>query len=327
MKRQGFTLVELLVVVAIIAILAGLLLTALSRAMEASRRASCANNLRQFGIIFKMYSNESRGMKYPRLMFGMYPINDAGDHSVIFDAGPDALAIYPEYLTDPEIAFCPSDADAQDIKERRAKINGEWCWYRTARQHDSCARAIDASYMYWGYVFEKSEDSAPARIVTDSDPLVTLLRMLELSEPIVGESYAPEQFYAAIVSLAEASINAGAQDEWLINKLADEDIRLSPQFQGQNLGTGSGNAIFRFREGIERFLITDIGNPAASSRAQSSLHVMYDHVTIEASGYNHMPGGSNVLFMDGHVEFIRYPGKAPVSRNWASFVNMFYNIG
>ncbi|MBN1555180.1 MAG: type II secretion system protein [Phycisphaerae bacterium] len=85
-NHGGFTLIELLVVIAIISLLVSILLPSLTMAKELARRAVCANNLHQWGLIASMYTNDNEDV-YPA--FGL---QDASNHSV---AGTDYL---PQYI-------------------------------------------------------------------------------------------------------------------------------------------------------------------------------------------------------------------------------------
>jgi len=96
----------------------------------------------------------------------------------------------------------------------------------------------------------------------------------------------------------------------------------------------------RVREGIERFYITDINNPASGSKAQSTIPIMFDAWSPESSPwntvwkvgdkgiarYNHVPGGSNVLYMDGHVTFVKYGEGYPVANRSNMVEDSFANM-
>lgn len=88
-RRAAFTLVELMVVIAVIAILAAILFPVFAQAREAARSNTCASNLRQLGIALQLYGRDHDGR---------YPPQNSGLPTLVLP-----------YVNDLTIFRCPSD--------------------------------------------------------------------------------------------------------------------------------------------------------------------------------------------------------------------------
>lgn len=205
---------------------------------EKGRRIACANNLKQFGVVFKMFANEEPRQCFPRL-------NPKAGHLMFANDNPGMEPVYPEYLADLKILICPDDLPHASLMQQ----------LDLSRIESGLTLFDNSSYIYLGYAVRSVED---------------LQAFADAYKDRVGHGLP-----------------------------FDTD-----------LDTPRGK-LFRLREGVEQLLNMDPDNPAAGAKIQSEIPVL-----LEVP--RHDPGVGSVLFMDGHVEFMRFSSTGNFPMNEAA---------
>lgn len=303
----GFTLVEVLAVIAILVALAAILLPTLVRSREAARRVSCQSNLRQVFLAVRMYATESEGGYYPPTQ--KWHLN--GTPTALWLRGEE---LYPEYLSDPNISLCPSDSRAREFVGGLALDFGGYIQDVIDNgATEVCVEALlslGVSYTYLGYLTRSSsqvKDIAMSRVAIASMESINgnavFVEALDMEE-----QGCPRRMFAAYGSIGLHDIPGDPAVQAGYGKI-DDDGSVMPE------------GYYRLRTGIERFVAEDINDAAATSIAESQVPIIYDTWAAEvpafggSARFNHIPGGANVLYMDGHVEFVRLHSRFPVSNS------------
>lgn len=312
MKRQGISLLELLVVIFLLVIFVIIVIPGLNNSKGLERRSSCQNNLKQWGVIFSLYAAEQSDY-FPPLQITNK--NARGWPALELTGSPPALELaaapmvsswYPNYNTDPGILICLNDSQhsVDEFKDDR----GDWNFWKSGNNHKA-----GCSYAYFGWTFDLLKDpSLPPQDIGSFDALMSAADAFEFTPP--KEVLVPAQFGAAMNVLFQdaAHILDHANLGVKLFEIADKDLEV-PQGYGNN----GGDLIYRLKRGNERLMTTDTNNPTTVDRVQSTLFVMMDKIAKRGDIllFNHLPGGANVLFMDGHVDWIPYIAPPPDHAN------------
>ena len=191
--RMGFTLVELLVVISIIALLVSILLPALGKAKSETYKVICSSNLHQMGISLVTYASDNSG-KYPApvddgnwIFGGLVKWDEDGDIVLggqkAFLSGPSKL-LEEGYLSDPSFLFCPATKTGQlnydQFLELQRSLNS--LYPTTHKIDDIIWQWVYTGYEYWvGYridpqspVYQPELARAVAKNASDSSSKVCM---------------------------------------------------------------------------------------------------------------------------------------------------------
>jgi prepilin-type processing-associated H-X9-DG protein len=323
--------IELGAVLVVVMALAILCLPMIRNTMTPVRPMACADNLRQWAAIFTMYRTEYEEGLPPVQGFQPFgPAENAPGCANVHDDFafcPDLASVFPEYSRNFLILACPDGptllppAMIGPLVRRPWRLDPDGFGILQSTSFASCryAGAIsngDAAYTYLGWRIDQPEDD---------DYVLTREQALRWHTPASG----PVQIVALLANLQVTAsrsykdVQAARQESFALSAALPT---LGPPYT--SVGNRDTNeiqpsyGIFRFYYG---FRFGEPRDPSIKPPVRpyfDTTPVMWDTVYRDGAGnaafVHRNPEGVNVLYMDGHVEFVAYPGKFPAS---PAFVN------
>lgn len=302
MKKQqlGFTLLELLVVVAIIGVLAGLLFPAIGKMQEKGRMATCVNNLKQLHTATMTYVNDHSGYMPRTASEEWLRVDNDGDEEWGFSRG--WVDWWPEWDTN----------DSTSKPDPPALGNRATVWWNQAGTRGLASVTNGTLFKYVGTAGDEKIYVCPSmkrlarRTYKGSNEKAIVTRSYGMNASLQVNTHARK--YQSVGGPSRTAMFA----EQGFSKMSGFDYGLTSggnlqdsAFQGKD-GTQEVRRSYRNFDGC-------IDWQGRANRQPSGLGGDYTYESI--GEYHH--GRGHVVFCDGHVELVRYQGTRYVcSGNW-----------
>jgi len=306
-RRSAFTLVEVLVVIAVIGVLIAMLLPAVQAAREASRRAQCQNNLRQIGIALQNYHGILQRFPPGRLRipvdgqgrcFSAYahllPFLEASTlyRQIDFNANPeDAVNAAALNQTIPYF-LCPSD--------QFKKLQGESAVHNyplnTGTTYALSLRN-PAGVPVTGVFFENS--AVNFRDIVDGSSQTVCVSETVKSEggPDMWDGVSPTNGF--VLTRGNDNASTGPELTDYATQCSGAGLRLQQTRGSRWLYGAPGHSMYNHRRGPNDAGVDCRGGLPHSNRTNH----WWDRLSLNVAARSRHPGGVHALFCDGHVQF------------------------